>query len=99
MSGSLDPADFARARGEAAVIMAQIGVQQLRIERRQLVKREVVERAAAAFYGRIRETLLTLPDRHAALIAADHGLDAQRLNLALVAILRQFLTDFADGDD
>lgn len=92
-----DPADFQRARSEAAVILAQIGVQQLRIERKQLVKRADLENSIATFYQRVRDLLLTLPDRHAAIIAADYALDSQRLNLALVAIWRKLLEDFADG--
>jgi hypothetical protein len=99
MSGAVDPSDLAKARSEYAVIMAQIGVQQLRIERGELIKKADLERKIAAFYFRIRDTVLTLPDRNAAIIAADYGLDAHKLNLALVAILRKFLEDFADGDD
>jgi hypothetical protein len=96
MSGANDPGDFQRARSEAAVIQAQIAVQLLRIERRQLVRRDTLENLVAAYYQRIRETLLTLPDRHAAIIAAEYGIDAQRLNLFLVAMFRKLLEDFAD---
>jgi hypothetical protein len=92
-----DPADYQRARSEHAVIQAQIAVQLLRIERRQLVRKDALENAVAAFYGRIRDTLLTMPDRHAAIIAADYMIDSQRLNLALVAMFRKMLEDFADG--
>jgi hypothetical protein len=77
MSGSSDPSDLAKARSEYAVIMAQIGVKQLQIERGELIKTAEIEGKIAAYYG----------------------LDSQRLNLALVAILRKFLEDFADSDD
>jgi hypothetical protein len=99
MSDAVDPADLARARSEAAVLAAQIGVKQLQIERKQLVKRVVIENKVAGFYGRIRDTILTVPDRHAAILAAEYGLDSHALNIALVAILRQWLIDFADGTD
>jgi siderophore synthetase component len=68
---------------------------QLKIKRREMVDARAAENAIAELAHRVRDQVLTAPARHAAVIAAEFGLDPHQLIIALDQILRDALTDIA----
>ena len=62
----------------------------------KLLPKDEVQAAAFNTYRQFREQLLNIPDRVAAIIAAETGLDTKRVHEILTAEVRHALNEFAD---
>jgi hypothetical protein len=80
---------------ELTVIRAQHNDMALKVRRHELLDRARYEIHLAQLARRVRDQLLTASSRHAAILAADAGVDAAALGRALDRIMRATLTDLS----
>ena len=62
----------------------------------KLLPKDEVQAAAFNTYRQFREQLLNIPDRVAAIIAAETGMDTKKVHEILTAEVRHALNEFAD---
>jgi hypothetical protein len=91
------PDSLLRVQTEIKVVKAQHTDLQTKIRQRRLVDLATLEASTIARAHRVRDQLLTAPARHAALIAAKHGLEPAILNAALVRFMRESLRSISAG--
>jgi hypothetical protein len=97
MAVRVTPDTLLRLQTEVNNVNAELGEMQAKIQQGTLVELDRLEASTTGRAHRLREQLLTAPARHAAVIAASEGLDAGKLNLALVRFIRHTLHRIAAG--
>jgi hypothetical protein len=91
------PDTLLRLQTEINVVKAQHTDLMTKVRQRRVVEFVSAEASTIARARRVRDQLLTAPARHAALLAARHGLTPATLNAALVAFVRDALRAIANG--
>jgi len=97
MAVSPTPDTLLRIQTEINVVKAQHTDLETRIRQRRVVEVSKLEDVVIARAHQIREQLLTASGRHAAVLAANHGLDPGLMNAALVEMIREAVTSIAMG--
>ncbi len=87
-----------RVSTEITLATAQMNDLLLRIRRGELVEASKFDAMIFGFAHRVRDQLLSAPARHAAVLAAERGLDAAAVLLALDGAVRRCLTRLAERD-
>ena len=91
------PDTLLRIQTEINVVKAQHTDLLTRVRQRRMVSLAKVEAATVDRAHRIRDQLLTASARHAAVLAAKHGLDPGLVNMALMEVVREALCSVAAG--
>jgi hypothetical protein len=91
------PDTLLRLQTEVNVVKAQHTDLLTKVRQRRLVEVAKLEASTIARAHRVRDQLLTAPARHAALLAAKHGLEPAILNAALVRFVRETLRSISSG--
>ena len=91
------PDTLLRLQTEINVVKAQHTDLETKVRQRRLVDGAKLEASTIARAHRIRDQLITAPARHAALLAARHGLEPATLNAALVRFVRETLSAISSG--
>lgn len=86
-----------RIQTELTLVRAQLSDLVFKTRRRELAEHARLEAAAFALAHRVRDQLLTAPARHAAILAAEIGVNPGALAAALTQIMRAALRDIAQG--
>ena len=85
-----------RVSTEITLANAQLNDLLLRIRRGELANAQRFDATQFAFAHRVRDQLLSAPNRHAAVLAAERGLDPAALLLNLNVAVRRCLSRLAD---
>jgi hypothetical protein len=91
------PETLLKLQTEITVVRAQHTDLTWKVRQRRLVEHARLEASTIARAHRIRDQLLTAPARHAALLAAQHGIGAAALSSALEDFVRTTLREIAAG--
>ena len=89
-------AQYSRARAIREYYQASLAKIEYEQKVGKLLPKDEVQAAAFNTYRQFREQLLNIPDRVAAIIAAETGMDTKKVHEILTAEVRQALNEFAD---
>jgi hypothetical protein len=89
-------AQYSRARAIREYYQASLAKIDYEQKVGKLLPKDEVQAAAFNTYRQFREQLLNIPDRVAAIIAAETGMDTRKVHEILTAEVRHALNEFAD---
>jgi hypothetical protein len=89
-------AQYSRARAIREYYQASLAKIEYEQKVGKLLPKDEVQAAAFNTYRQFREQLLNIPDRVAAIIAAETGMDTKKVHEILTAEVRHALNEFAD---
>ena len=89
-------AQYSRARAIREYYQASLAKIEYEKKVGKLLPKDEVQAAAFNTYRQFREQLLNIPDRVAAIIAAETGMDTKKVHEILTAEVRHVLNEFAD---
>ena len=89
-------AQYSRARAIREYYQASLAKIEYEQKVGKLLPKDEVQAAAFNTYRQFREQLLNIPDRVAAIIAAETGMDTKKVYEILTAEVRHALNEFAD---
>jgi hypothetical protein len=89
-------AQYSRARAIREYYQASLAKIEYEQKIGKLLPKDEVQAAAFNTYRQFREQLLNIPDRVAAIIAAETGMDTKKVHEILTAEVRHALNEFAD---
>ena len=87
---------YSRARAIREYYQASLAKIEYEQKVGKLLPKDEVQAAAFNTYRQFREQLLNIPDRVAAIIAAETGMDTKKVHEILTAEVRHALNEFAD---
>jgi len=89
-------AQYSKARAIREYYQASLAKIEYEQKVGKLLPKDEVQAAAFNTYRQFREQLLNIPDRVAAIIAAETGMDTKKVHEILTAEVRHALNEFAD---
>jgi hypothetical protein len=89
-------AQYSRSRAIREYYQASLAKIEYEQKVGKLLPKDEVQAAAFNTYRQFREQLLNIPDRVAAIISAETGLDTKKVHEILTAEVRHALNEFAD---